>query len=169
MRDIGRAQTGGALGHGVEHRLEIGRRARDHPQDLGRGRLLLQRLFRLVEQPDVLDGDHRLGGEGLQELDLPVGERPYLGPPDADRSDGLGPAEQRNAQRCPETEGSRKQTGLRVLVGLGLHIGDVDRPPVEYRTSHGRSTNQGELAHRVREDRPLASDQAEPVTVDLED
>ena len=31
---------------GVEDRLDVGRRARDHPQDLGRGRLLLQRLFR---------------------------------------------------------------------------------------------------------------------------
>jgi len=105
----------------------------------------------------------------MQELDLPIREWPNLGPPDGDRSDGLGPAEQGNAQRCAETEGSRKKTGLGVLVDLGLQIGDMDRPPVEYRTSHGRSANQGEPAHRMRGDRSPVSDQAEPVTVDLED
>ena len=55
-------------------------------QDLARGRLLLQRLgqvavplLELLEQPDVLDGDDRLVREGLQQLDLVVGERPRLG------------------------------------------------------------------------------------------
>ena len=38
------AQPHGALDDDVEDRLEVGRRARDHPQDLGRRRLLLQRL-----------------------------------------------------------------------------------------------------------------------------
>ena len=55
------------------------------PQDLaGRG-LLLQRLgeiavarLQLREQPDVLDGDDGLVGEGLQQLDLLVRERPDL-------------------------------------------------------------------------------------------
>jgi hypothetical protein len=66
------AEASRALGHGLHNRLEISRRARDHPQNVGRGRLLLQRLFRLVEQADVLDGDHRLIGERLQERDLLV-------------------------------------------------------------------------------------------------
>ena len=34
------------------------------------GGLLLQRLLRLVEQPHVLDRDHRLVGEGLEQRDL---------------------------------------------------------------------------------------------------
>ena len=55
------AHPGGILGDGLHDRLEVGRRTRDHPQDLGRRRLLLQRLFRLVEQPDVLDRDDGLG------------------------------------------------------------------------------------------------------------
>ena len=37
--------------------------------------LLLQRLTQFVEQPGVLDGDNRLGGEVLQQLDLFIGER----------------------------------------------------------------------------------------------
>ena len=32
----------------------------------------------LVEQPRVLDGDHGLGGEVLNQLDLLIGERPHL-------------------------------------------------------------------------------------------
>jgi hypothetical protein len=35
------AHPGGVLGDGLHDRLQIGGRARDHPQDLGRGRLLL--------------------------------------------------------------------------------------------------------------------------------
>ena len=66
------AQPDGALGDGLEHGLDVGRRARDHPEDLaGRG-LLLEGLgevvvagLQLLEQPDVLDGDHGLIGEGL--------------------------------------------------------------------------------------------------------
>ena len=56
---------------------------RDDLQHLrGRG-LLLQRLgklararLHLVEQPHILDRDHRLVGEGRDQLDLLVGERP---------------------------------------------------------------------------------------------
>ena len=61
----------------VEHGLHIGRRLADHAQDLARRRLLLERLgeiaiarFELVEQTHVLDRDHRLVGEGLDQRDL---------------------------------------------------------------------------------------------------
>ena len=40
------------------------------------GKLARALLLRL-EQPRVLDGDHRLIGEGLDQLDLLLGERPY--------------------------------------------------------------------------------------------
>ena len=55
---------------GLEHRLHVRRRTGDHLQDVGRRGLPLQRLLRLVEQPHVLDGDHGLVGEGLQQLDV---------------------------------------------------------------------------------------------------
>ncbi len=51
----------------------------------GAGQLLRPRL-QLLEQAHVLDRDHRLVGEGLEQSDLLVGER-FL----------LGPAEQRSA------------------------------------------------------------------------
>src|SRR5437660_4057206 len=64
------AQASGGLGHGVEYRLNVGRRARDHSQDLRSRRLLVQRLFRLVEQADILNGDDCLIGKGSHQLDL---------------------------------------------------------------------------------------------------
>src|SRR5262249_62316309 len=67
---LGLAKSRCALRHRVQHGLKIGRRTANHRQDLCSCRLPLQRLLRLVEQPDVLDGDHRLIGEGLQERDL---------------------------------------------------------------------------------------------------
>ena len=42
-----------------------------------------KRLLELVEQPHVLDGDHRLIGEGFEQLDLRRGEGAHL---DATRS-----------------------------------------------------------------------------------
>ena len=68
----------GVLGDGIQHRLNIRRRAGDHAQDLARRRLLLQRFLEFLEQPHVLDGDDRLVGEGLEQLDLLVGEGPHL-------------------------------------------------------------------------------------------
>ena len=57
---------------------------RDDLQHLGGRGLLLQRLgqlararLHLVEQPHVLDRDHRLVGEGRDQLDLLVGEWPH--------------------------------------------------------------------------------------------
>ena len=64
-----------------EHGLEVKDRTADHLQHLGRGGLLLQRFgelalarLHLLEQPRVLDGDDGLVGEGLEQLDLLVGE-----------------------------------------------------------------------------------------------
>ena len=58
----------------VEHRLHVVGRAGDDLQDLGRRGLPLERLLGLVEQAHVLDRDHGLVGEGLQQLDVVVGE-----------------------------------------------------------------------------------------------
>ena len=77
------AKLRGRLGERIEHCLQIERRAADDFQHVRRCRLLLQRLaqfggarLHLVEQADVLDGDHGLVGEGLDKLDLAIRERP---------------------------------------------------------------------------------------------
>ena len=76
-------QLQSALHDSVEHGLGIGQRAADDLQDLGGRGLLLQRFgqlrgprLHLFEQPHVLDRDDGLVGEGLDELDLLLGERP---------------------------------------------------------------------------------------------
>ena len=48
-------------------------------KNFARRGLLLQRFLEFLEQPDVLDGDHRLVGEGFKQLDLRRGEGAYLG------------------------------------------------------------------------------------------
>ena len=75
----------GALDDGVEDRLHVGRRAADDAEHLGGRRLMLQRLaqFRValaefLEQAHVLDGDHGLVGEGLEERDLLVRRKAEL-------------------------------------------------------------------------------------------
>ena len=69
-----------------EHRLEIECRLADDPQHItGRG-LTIERVFRLVEEADVLDSDDRLIGKGLDELDLAVGERAHLVPSERDHA-----------------------------------------------------------------------------------
>ena len=72
---VGRARQrrrGG--GDRVEGRLDIGRRTRNDPQDLGRRGLALQRLALLGQQARVLDRDDRLIGKGADQLDLPLGK-----------------------------------------------------------------------------------------------
>jgi hypothetical protein len=69
--------------------LQIERRAADDLQDVGGGRLLLQRFTQLAEQPRVLNGDNRLRGKVLNQFDLLVGERPDLPPVYSEGTDKL--------------------------------------------------------------------------------
>jgi hypothetical protein len=55
--------------------------------------------LQLVERPHVLDGDHGLVGEGLEQRDLLVAERHDLGAAGRDRADSDAVAKQRHAQR----------------------------------------------------------------------
>ena len=65
MRIVCITQPRGILRDHIQHRLDIGRRAGDDAQDFTRRRLLLQRFLEFLEQPHVLDGDHRLIGESF--------------------------------------------------------------------------------------------------------
>ena len=77
VRPLCVAQLAGRFCQRIKHLLQIERRPADDLEHVGRGRLLLKRLRQLararldfVEQPHVLDGDHRLVGEGLEQRDL---------------------------------------------------------------------------------------------------
>ena len=93
------AQRDGVAHDGVKHRLNVGRRAANDLENLGGRRLPLERLLRLVEQAHVLDRDHRLAGEGLEELHLLVAEQSGVGTGNGDGADGLTFAHHRHAER----------------------------------------------------------------------
>jgi hypothetical protein len=70
--------------------------------------LLFQRLGELararllgLEQPHVLDRDHRLVGEGGGQLDLLVGERLNASPPNHDDADDVALPEHRHCEDSP--------------------------------------------------------------------
>jgi hypothetical protein len=50
----------------MENWLQLAWRRADDAQHISSGRLLLQRLSKLVEQPRILDGDDGLSGEVCQ-------------------------------------------------------------------------------------------------------
>ena len=60
--------------------------------------------LQLREQPHVLDRDHGLVGEGLEQLDLPLGEGTNLRAPNHDHAKGHALSQQRRGQRRAVTE-----------------------------------------------------------------
>ena len=62
----------------VQHRLNVRRRAGDDAQDSLVAVCCSNDFLEFLEQPDVLNGDHRLVGEGFEELDLRRGEGTHL-------------------------------------------------------------------------------------------
>ena len=83
--------------------------------------LALARLLRL-EQPRVLDGDHGLVGEGLEELDLPVGEESRLGTRHEDCSDDLPLADHWHTKAAAVTAGPSSL--LVLVVRISRHVRD---------------------------------------------
>ena len=116
----------GAPDDRVEDRLHVGRRAADHAQDLARRRQVAVPSLQLVEQPHVLDGDHRLIGEGLEERDLVVGESAGVAAGHRDPPNRIVVPEQRhhnNASPTTDTSGAATASGSRDRCG----IGDIER------------------------------------------
>ena len=88
ISELSVADTNGFLQHGLQNRLKIAGGAADDLKHLRRCRLLLQgfcevggafgevrgALTQFVEQPRVLDGDDRLGGEVRYQCDLLFGK-----------------------------------------------------------------------------------------------
>ena len=130
---------------------------RDDAQDLAGGRLLLERLgevavpgLQLLEEADVLDGDDGLGGEGLEELDLLVGERAELHAAEQDRADRHPLAQEGSGERGSVAVPLRVGRALRELgVGRG-EIVHVDELPID----HGPPRHPVAVDGRGLADRP---------------
>ena len=128
--------------------------------------------FELREQPHVLDGDHRLGGEGLGQLDLLVRERAGLLAsrrtmhPDGyvSRAAAAWPAasESRSVERCSRTRScvsgnSRAQTPECPRRGS---FGDPEGPRARSR-DRAAANREGPADRRCRRLRPMHGDEPE--------
>src|SRR5262249_1579206 len=135
--------------HGLEDGLQLAGRTRNNTQHFRRRRLLFQSFrklsrprLHLVEQSSVLDGDHRLVGEGLQQFNLSVGKWTHLGATQGNCPDGFASTNKRDGQYgvVAKTPGGR--TSLWIFIRLRLHIGEVNRLSVEDCTRDGGTSTR---------------------------
>ena len=120
---------------------QIERRAADDLQHVGGRGLLLQRLrqiarprLHLVEQAHVLDGDHGLIGEGLEEVDLALGEWASLPTCDHEYADNGIVALHRDSQRRAKVKAGASEArrylriDVRIIeqVGNAMHLAGPD-------------------------------------------
>src|SRR5262245_9834168 len=91
----------------------------------------------LVEQPHVLDSDHRLVGESLDQLNLLLSERVNLGTRQEHCADRVSVAQQRYAERGAKVPPSLRfdQSELRI----GQNVGDVNRSAFQHGSCADRS------------------------------
>src|SRR5262249_52422877 len=83
----------------LEHRLGVRYRAADYTQHLGSRLLLVEGLLDLIEQPHILDRDHRLVAKGCRKFDLSARERRHCGTRQREDTDGHSFSQQRNSQQ----------------------------------------------------------------------
>src|SRR5215467_1683363 len=81
-------------------------------------------LLEFGEKPHVLDGDHCLIREGLQQRDLLVGERPYLISVDCDDTEQRSRPDHRD--RYDTSDGVDQVLYPKCVLGLAQRIFDVD-------------------------------------------
>src|SRR5262249_42239359 len=99
-------------------------------------------LLQLGEQTHVLDGDHGLVSEGLQELDLTRSEELGLAATEVDGADGRPFPHQGHAQDRVLTYAPRDLRALRELFRLGLQVAEVNRPSVQDRAAAAGPADQ---------------------------
>jgi len=121
---LAREQAPAAVEDLVEHGRGIRDRAADHLQHFAGGSLALERFARFVEKAHVLDGDHGLVGEGLQQLDLVGREGARLAARDGDRPDGLALAHHGHDHLGTKAALAREFAPFVIVRGVGLGVLD---------------------------------------------
>src|SRR4029453_1474182 len=124
-----------------------------------RGVLLLQ----LLEQPNILDGDHGLVGEGLEQGDLVLGEGAHFASADEDCANCDALTQERSAESRAPPQPPGDISADRKVVSLG-QIFDVDDPRLAYRVSGYGAMYRLAGADR-RSDRTMVSTNEKLVTV----
>src|SRR5262245_6488077 len=138
---INRTNLCRALDDGVEDGLHVRRRAADNPEHLGRCSLVLQGLTQfcivflyLLEQPDVLDGNHRLVCKSPKKSDLLVSEGVYFHSTNTNSADRNTLSHQRHRKSRPgtTTAATHRLFALReFLFGFSFDVMDMYRLAVD--------------------------------------
>ena len=131
----------------LEHRLQFAGRTGDDLQNLRGRRLLLQGFgeivgarLHLVEQPHVLNRDHRLVGKGGDQLDLPFRKWPHGGPLQIDHTDRCSFAQHRNTEHCVDAADlCRPAKGV---LRIGQDVGNLNDLAFQKRPSDYRSASE---------------------------
>ena len=141
--EVGAAQSRRALADDVEDRLDVGRGARDHPQDLAGRRLLLEGLGQIAFRASSSWNSRTFSmamtawsANVVDQLDLLVGERLHCRPTDHEDPDDRALPEHRNGEDGPDL-GAALPLGPAVL-GIGHGVVDVDDAVLEERPARRR-------------------------------
>ena len=108
------------------------------PQLADRLRKFVRARLHLVEQPHVLDRDHRLIGEGGDQLDLLVRERPYGASYERDDADRISFTQQGNSKDGPKTK-RLLHVQIRVF-RVRQHVGHMNGLCCRHRSSDDASS-----------------------------
>src|SRR5215468_6436101 len=116
----------------------------NHSEDLACGRLLFERFsevaitgLKLCKQPHILNGDDRLVGEGLQELDLRGREWSWFS---AGNSDGTDRHSFPQHWYAEETASADRMEVLLIVLRIEFDIGHVGDAALEDSPADGEST-----------------------------
>src|SRR5262249_49368586 len=99
-----------------------------------------------LEQTHVLDGDDGLVGEGLQQLDLLVGERSHLAAPHADGADGGALTEDRDRENRPQGNGVAERM---CVLAIQPGVLEVDEAALDDGAPRRRIASDGERIYRL--------------------
>src|SRR5262249_5239104 len=123
----------------------------------------------LPEQPHVLDGDHGLVGEGLQELNLLVGKGTNLLASNQDPPDGVALSKQRHGKHGSMAEAVLEGLANRKFGGgLCREVVKMDGLAVGNRSARRRAAIEGDPFVEPRE-RPMVSHEPQDVALDEAD
>src|ERR1019366_1424620 len=123
---IGLTKSDRAFGYRFENWLQIECRAAYNCEHVGGGRLLLERLAQLAEQPRVLNSNDCLGGEVRDQLDLFVAEWAHLHAEDGNCADRLVVLKHRQGQHRADARDVPAAYHQRFALAVGRGLAKID-------------------------------------------
>src|SRR5262249_40788658 len=131
-------QPDAAAHYRVEHRLDISLRLTNDTQNVTGGGLLVQSggkvtvaRLQLLEQANVLNGDHRLIGESIQQRDLSLGKWAHIGTQNGETTQRLAFAEQWNLRTAVDRVEFQQLKRIGILaLRHRLDVVDDDGPTI---------------------------------------